>query len=108
MTIHGTISIDAAPERVWVFARDRGTIAECVSAPEVSAVLGDERWSRLACGVDVRERILEHSDVDRRMPRSPKGFARSRSRACPSAPASGLGFGPAADQTANRSAARPV
>ena len=65
MTIHETISIDAAPERVWALAGDLGRIADWVPALEVSALLGDERWSRLACGLEVRERILEHSDADR-------------------------------------------
>jgi len=66
-TVKKDVSIDAAAEEVWRIAGDPGQIADWLPPIESSRVEGDRRFCTLADGGgQIEERILEHSDEERR------------------------------------------
>lgn len=65
-TVQQEIQIDAAPDEVWQVAGDPGRIADWLPALESSRVEGDRRSCTLARGGQIEEKILEHSDEERR------------------------------------------
>ena len=65
-SVQQDIQIDASPTQVWQVAGDPGRIADWLPALESSSVAGDRRSCTLAEGGDIEEKILEHSDADRR------------------------------------------
>jgi uncharacterized protein YndB with AHSA1/START domain len=64
--VEQTIQIDAPAEKVWRLAGDPGRIADWMPALSTSTVVGDRRSCGLAQGGQIEERILEHSDDERR------------------------------------------
>lgn len=66
-TVTKDISIDAAADEVWRIAGDPAQIADWLPPIESSKVEGDRRSCTLADGGgQIEERILEHSDEERR------------------------------------------
>lgn len=65
-TVQEQIRIDAAPEEVWSLAGDPGRIADWLPALESSRVEQDRRSCTLVEGGRIEERILQHSDDERR------------------------------------------
>ncbi len=66
-SVEKDISIDAGAEEVWRIAGDPGRIADWLPPIESSRVEGDRRSCTLADGGgQIEERILEHSDEERR------------------------------------------
>lgn len=66
-TVKQEIQIDAAAAEVWRVAGDPSRIADWAPAIARSSVEGDRRSCTLADGgVQIEEKILEHSDEERR------------------------------------------
>lgn len=66
--VNETIAVDAPPSRVWELVGEPGRIAEWLPALASSSVEGERRTCQLAGpdGGEISERILEHSDDERR------------------------------------------
>lgn len=65
-TVQKDIQISAPAAEVWAVAGDPGRIADWLPALESSHVEGDHRSCTLVEGGQIEEKILEHSDEDRR------------------------------------------
>lgn len=65
-TVQQQIEIAASPEDVWALAGDPARIADWLPAIDTSCLEGDRRSCTLVDGGQIEERILEHSDAERR------------------------------------------
>lgn len=65
-TVQKDITIDAEADQVWRIAGDPAQISDWLPPIESSRVEGDHRSCTLADGGQIEERILEHSDEERR------------------------------------------
>lgn len=65
-TVTKSAQIDAPAEAVWRVAGDPGRIADWLPALATSELNGDRRSCTLVDGGAIEERILEHSEAERR------------------------------------------
>lgn len=65
LEVHKTITIDAAPERVWAVAGDPAIIARWLPVLAISRPDGDRRSCITVDGAELRERIVERNETER-------------------------------------------
>ncbi len=65
LEVHKTITIDAAPERVWAIAGDPAIIARWLPVLASSRPDGDRRSCITVDGAELRERIVERNETER-------------------------------------------